>query len=85
MHLHIKLWVQNLGMAWEGVRHPRLLGSRPPLCVAKPYLDKEIIKGALNLNLNIHHALKQNSRHSMLKITSQFIRKQIKTKSNILS
>ena len=30
----------------------------PTLCVARPYWNKEVIKRALILNLNIHHALK---------------------------
>ena len=47
----------------------------PPSWIAKLYLIKEFIKRALILNLNVHHALKENKTHNMLKITSQYISK----------
>jgi len=46
--------------------------GRLPLCVARPYLIKEFIRRAPILNLNAHHALKENKTHNMLKITSQY-------------
>ena len=48
------------------------LVGRSPLYVVRPYLIKQFIKGALILNLNISHALKENKTHYMLKITSQY-------------
>ena len=53
----------------------------PPLCVARPYFDKEVIKRALILNLNIHHALKLNNTHNTLKIISQYKKETNKTQS----
>ena len=52
--------------------------GQPPLCVAMPCFIKECIKKAIILNLNIHHALKENNTHNMLNIISQYKRKQIK-------
>ena len=51
------------------------LMGQPPLCVAMPCFIKECIKKAIILNLNIHHALKENKTQNMLKITSQYISK----------
>ena len=44
------------------------LVGQPPLCVAKPYLNKEFIKRTLIINPNIHHALKKKKNtYNMLK------------------
>ena len=43
------------------------LMGRPLLCVARSYLIKELIQRALILNLNVHHALKENKTHNMLR------------------
>ena len=61
----------------QATKTVRLVGW-PPLYIARLYLVKEFIKKAIILNLNMHHALKWNNIHNMLKIKSQHIRKQIK-------
>ena len=57
MNPRTRIWVQSLGTAWKGVRHPRPPDLWAGLHYVRPYLIKEFIKRALILNLNIHHAV----------------------------